>query len=39
MFAGSKNINFVEPTMKIMSALNVESTAQLSAMAEELTRE
>ncbi len=39
MFEKSKNITFTDTTVKIMSALNEESSAQLDAMVEELTRE
>ena len=39
MFEKSKNITFAENTVKIYSALNEESTAQLNALAEELCRE
>ena len=39
MFEKSKNITFAENTVKIFSALNEESTAQLNALAEELCRE
>ncbi len=39
MFAKSKNLTFAENTVKILSALNEESTAQLNALAEELCRE
>ena len=39
MFEKSKNITFAENTVKIMSALNEESTAQLNALAEELCME
>ena len=39
MFSQSKNITFAENTVKIFSALNEESTAQLNALAEELCRE
>ena len=38
-FASSKNITFVEPTVRIMSALNAESNAQLDALATELCKE
>jgi len=37
MFEKSKNLAFAENTVKIMSALNDESTAQLMALAEELS--
>lgn len=36
MFEKSKNITFTDTTVKILSALNDESTAQLEALAEEL---
>ena len=39
MFAKSKNITFAENTVKIMSALNEESTAQLNALADELCKD
>ena len=39
MLEGSKNLTFTENNVKIRSALNEESTAQLNAMADELTRE
>ena len=39
MFEKSKNITFAENTVKILSALNDESTAQLNALADELCRE
>ena len=39
MFEKSKNITFTDTTVKILSALNDDSTAQLDAMAEELCRE
>ena len=39
MLEGAKNLTFTENTVKIFSALNEESTAQLNAMAEELCRE
>ncbi len=39
MFAKSKNITFAENTVKIMSALNSDSSAQLEALADELCRE
>jgi flavorubredoxin/flavin reductase (DIM6/NTAB) family NADH-FMN oxidoreductase RutF len=39
MFEKSKNITFAENTVKILSALNDESTAQLEALADELCRE
>ena len=38
MLEKSKNITFAENTVKIMSALNSESTAQLEALAEELCK-
>ena len=39
MLAKSKNITFTENNVKIMSALNGDSLAQLEAMADELSRE
>ena len=39
MFEKSKNITFTDITVKILSALNDESKAQLDALAEELCRE
>jgi len=39
MFEKSKNITFTDTTVKIMSALNDESKAQLDALSEELCRE
>ncbi len=39
MLEKSKNLTFTETTVKILSALNEESTAQLDALAEELCRE
>lgn len=39
MFEKSKNITFADTTVKILSALNEESTAQLNALADELCRE
>ncbi len=39
MFAKSKNLNFAENTVKIMSALNEESGQQLNALADELCME
>jgi len=36
MFEKSKNITFAENTVKILSALNEDSTAQLKALADEL---
>ena len=39
MFEGSKNLNFTDTTVKIMSALNEDSKAQIEAMAEELCKE
>ena len=38
MLEKSKNLTFAENTVKIMSALNAESTAQLEALAEELCK-
>jgi len=39
MFEKSKNLTFTETTVKIMSSLNDDSAAQLTALADELTRE
>ncbi len=39
MFAKSKNITFTENTVKILSALSADSTAQLNALSDELCRE
>ncbi len=39
MFAKSKKLSFTDTTVKILSALNEESSAQLEAMAEELCTE
>ena len=39
MFEKSKNITFAENTVKILSALNDESKAQLDALAKELCKE
>ena len=39
MFEKSKNITFTENTVRILSALNDESSAQLEALAEELCKE
>ena len=39
MLEGCKNLTFTETTVKILSALNEDSTAQLNAMADELCRE
>ena len=36
-FANSKNITLVEPTVRIMSALNEDSKAQINALAEALS--
>ena len=36
MFEKSKNINYTVTTVKIMSALNEESIAQINALADEL---
>ena len=36
MFEKSKNINYTDTTVKIMSALNEESIAQINALADEL---
>lgn len=39
MLEGSKNLTFTDTTVKIMSALNDDSKAQLEAMAEELCKD
>ncbi len=39
MLEKSKNLTYAETTVKILSALNEDSTAQLDALAEELSRE
>jgi len=39
MLENSKNLTWSENTVKILSALNEESTAQLNALADELSRE
>ena len=39
MLAGSKNLTFTDTTVRIQSALNEESTAQVEALANELCRE
>jgi len=39
MLSGSKNLTILEPKVKIMSALNEESRAQVEALAEELCKE
>ena len=39
MFEKSKNITFTDTTVKLLSAMNEESNAQLEALAEELCRE
>ncbi len=39
MFEGSKNLTFTDTTVKIMSALNDNSKAQIEAMAEELCKD
>ena len=39
MFENSKNINFADTTVTIMSALNDDSTIQLDALADELCRD
>lgn len=39
MLAGSKNITFTDTTVRIHSALNADSTAQIDALAGELCRE
>ena len=38
MLEGSKNLTFVEPTVKILSALNADSTAQIEALVRELCK-
>ncbi|MBQ7794971.1 MAG: FprA family A-type flavoprotein [Lachnospiraceae bacterium] len=38
MLANSKNLTFTETTVKVLSALNDESKAQIEAMAEELCK-
>jgi len=39
MFEDSKNLTFTDTTVRILSALNEESSAQLEAMADELCRD
>jgi len=39
MLEGSKNLTFTDTTVKIFSALNEESTAQVEAMADELCKD
>ncbi|MBE6826466.1 MAG: MBL fold metallo-hydrolase [Ruminococcus sp.] len=39
MFEKSKNITYTDTTVKILSALNEDSTAQLNALADELCKE
>ena len=39
MLEDCRNLSFVEPTVKILSALNAESSAQLGTLADELCRE
>jgi len=39
MFEGSKNLTFTDTTVKILSALNDESKAQVEALAEELCKD
>ncbi len=39
MLDGSKNLTFTDTTVKILSALNEDSTAQIEAMANELCQE
>ena len=39
LFSSSKNITFTDTTVKILSALNDESSAQLESLADELCRE
>ena len=39
LFAGSKNLTFADTTVRILSALNEESKAQVEALAEELCKD
>ena len=39
MLSGSKNITFTDTTVKILSALNEESSSQLNSLVDELCRE
>ena len=39
MFAGSKNLTFTDTTVRILSALNDESKAQIEALADELCKD
>ena len=39
MLSGCKNLTFTDTTVRIMSALNEESTARVEELADELTRE
>ncbi|MBR5739438.1 MAG: flavin reductase [Lachnospiraceae bacterium] len=39
MFEGSKNLTFVEPTVRILSAMNDENKKQIEALADELCRD
>ena len=39
MLEGSKNLTFADTTVKILSALNAESNAQLDSLADELCRD
>ncbi|MBO4868197.1 MAG: flavin reductase [Clostridia bacterium] len=39
MFEGSQNLKFVEPVVKIRSAMNDENKAQIEALSDELCRE
>lgn len=39
MFEGSKNLTFTDTTVRILSALNDESKAQIEALAEELCKD
>jgi flavorubredoxin/flavin reductase (DIM6/NTAB) family NADH-FMN oxidoreductase RutF len=39
MFGASKNITFTDTTVKILSAMNEDSSAQLNSMVDELCRE
>ena len=38
MLEGSKNITYTENNVRILSALNAESAAQIEALAQELCR-
>ncbi len=39
MFSGCKNLTFVEPAVRILSALNDESRGQIEALSDELCRD